>query len=29
MVRKLDKKPWPFDLTQRLKQKKDASINLF
>lgn len=29
MVRKLDKKPWPFDLQQKLKQKKDATINLF
>ena len=29
LVRKLDKKPWPFDFTQKLKQQKDSNVSMF
>lgn len=29
LVRKLDKTPWPFDLNQRLKDKKNSTIQSF
>lgn len=29
LIRKLDRKPWPFDLQQRLKQKQDSKVSLF
>jgi len=29
IMRKLDKKPWPFDMQQKLKQKQDSQVALF
>jgi DNA polymerase alpha subunit A len=29
IMRKLEKKPWPFDLQQKLKQKTDSQVALF
>jgi hypothetical protein len=29
IMRKLDKKPWPFDFQQKLKQKNDGSVQTF
>jgi len=28
-MRKLDRKPWPFDMQQKLKQKQDSQVTLF
>ena len=29
IIRKLDRKPWPFDIQQRLKAKTDSKVSLF
>ena len=29
MIRQLDKKPWPFDLTNKLRANNDHNISLF
>ena len=29
IMRKLDKRPWPFDMQQKLKQKTDSIVSLY